>query len=458
MAESWTIGSRGDCDVVVDLPRVSGRHCRLVRDQDGFVLEDLGSTNGTYLNGVRLTGAVRVTPEDSITLGVSAPMPWPPEAALPVAAVTPTLRSVPAAGPESCSSLVFRTASMVIGRAPDCDHVLDLPIVSGHHARLCRVDDQVWIEDLGSANGTFVNGRRIDRRTAVKSGDAINLGTHSLVLAVAERAFEPGPMPARVATRAARPSPALLLAALIGQAPIAALLIVGALTATTPALTPKGATVAPRATAAVLFWLGLAAIWFGLSDALVENRIDRRRPPFAWVSAVAGAPGARWLVVGMLVIVQCGLAWVIVTLVAGLRGPALAELALLILSAAVGLALGLLLGALAPRPAVAWGFAAVAVLALGVFGGGAWRLARMPPIARVAAAAAPSRWAFEGLLLLEAGRTPAAAGDDLAEDAFPAESERMGVQADVMALALLAIGLAAVAAFIAHERGQAPAP
>jgi hypothetical protein len=99
----------------------------------------------------------------------------------------------------------------------------------------------------------------------------------------------------------------------------------------------------------------------------------------------------------------------------------------------------------------------VAVLALLLLGGGAWPLARMPAVARVAAAAVPSRWAFEGLLLLEAGRTAAADGD-LAEEAFPADSERMGVQADVMALALLAIGLAAVAGFIAHARRQAPAP
>ena len=47
MARSWTIGSGPDCDLVVDRPVVSGRHCRLTRVGDGYLLEDLGSTNGT---------------------------------------------------------------------------------------------------------------------------------------------------------------------------------------------------------------------------------------------------------------------------------------------------------------------------------------------------------------------------------------------------------------------------
>jgi pSer/pThr/pTyr-binding forkhead associated (FHA) protein len=44
MAHSWTIGSQPDCDLVVASSRVSGRHCRLTLDANGYVLEDLGST------------------------------------------------------------------------------------------------------------------------------------------------------------------------------------------------------------------------------------------------------------------------------------------------------------------------------------------------------------------------------------------------------------------------------
>ena len=71
---------------------------------------------------------------------------------------------------------------MVIGRGPDCDHVLNVSMVSGHHARVFREDDRIWIEDLGSLNGTYLNGQPVKRKTEVVSGDEIQLGTCDLVL------------------------------------------------------------------------------------------------------------------------------------------------------------------------------------------------------------------------------------------------------------------------------------
>jgi pSer/pThr/pTyr-binding forkhead associated (FHA) protein len=51
---SWLIGSAKDCDLRVAKETVSGHHCRLVQLANGFTLEDLGSTNGTHISGVRL--------------------------------------------------------------------------------------------------------------------------------------------------------------------------------------------------------------------------------------------------------------------------------------------------------------------------------------------------------------------------------------------------------------------
>ena len=70
---------RSDCDLVVNEPKVSGRHCRLTREGGGYVVEDLNSTNGTFLKGVRVTGKVPIARGDAITLGLTTPMPWPPE-------------------------------------------------------------------------------------------------------------------------------------------------------------------------------------------------------------------------------------------------------------------------------------------------------------------------------------------------------------------------------------------
>ena len=132
---SWVIGSSPDCDVVVDSPLASARHCQLTQTPEGFLLNDLGSTNGTYVNGVRIAGPIRLTTGDSITLGRTVPFPWPPEL----------------------------TTSIRIGRLADNDIVLDDPRVSGHHARLIVVAGfQTSIEDIGSSNGTFLNSP--DRR------------------------------------------------------------------------------------------------------------------------------------------------------------------------------------------------------------------------------------------------------------------------------------------------------
>ena len=76
---SWVIGSSADCDVVVDSPLASSRHCQLTQTADGFILDDLGSTNGTYVDGVRIASSTRVTPANEITLGQTVPMPWPAE-------------------------------------------------------------------------------------------------------------------------------------------------------------------------------------------------------------------------------------------------------------------------------------------------------------------------------------------------------------------------------------------
>jgi ABC-type multidrug transport system ATPase subunit/pSer/pThr/pTyr-binding forkhead associated (FHA) protein len=65
-----------------------------------------------------------------------------------------------------------------IGRTPDNDIVLSHPQVSSHHARLHRVQGQLFVEDTGSANGTFVRGHRIPpgQKIPVQSGEKIYIG------------------------------------------------------------------------------------------------------------------------------------------------------------------------------------------------------------------------------------------------------------------------------------------
>jgi pSer/pThr/pTyr-binding forkhead associated (FHA) protein len=79
--------------------------------------------------------------------------------------------------PSEGESTRFESASIVLGRGPDADLRIDETHVSGTHAHLFMQEGQRFIEDLNSTNGTFVNGRRVKTRTALKPGDTIQLGT-----------------------------------------------------------------------------------------------------------------------------------------------------------------------------------------------------------------------------------------------------------------------------------------
>jgi predicted component of type VI protein secretion system len=63
------IGRREDSDLRIPLGDVSRKHCRLIKDGDGMRLEDLGSSNGTYHNGVRVEKDAVLQPGDSIQVG-----------------------------------------------------------------------------------------------------------------------------------------------------------------------------------------------------------------------------------------------------------------------------------------------------------------------------------------------------------------------------------------------------
>lgn len=67
--DSLTIGRDISNEIVINDPEVSRNHCRFTRGPGGFTLEDLGSTNGTFVNGQRLTGARPLAPSDMIGLG-----------------------------------------------------------------------------------------------------------------------------------------------------------------------------------------------------------------------------------------------------------------------------------------------------------------------------------------------------------------------------------------------------
>lgn len=71
-----------------------------------------------------------------------------------------------------------------LGRLPGNDLVIDDPAVSDTHARILSVGGDSFLEDLGGANGTYVNNRKIERHHLVQ-GDIVTLGNHELLYTAA---------------------------------------------------------------------------------------------------------------------------------------------------------------------------------------------------------------------------------------------------------------------------------
>jgi pSer/pThr/pTyr-binding forkhead associated (FHA) protein len=89
--------------------------------------------------------------------------------------------------PVNSFSLTAGTVS--IGRAKNNDVRIQDSTVSSHHAKIVTFYNASYIEDLGSTNGTFVNGKRVKKQT-LKPGDIISLGALSLKVEN-EEAVEP---------------------------------------------------------------------------------------------------------------------------------------------------------------------------------------------------------------------------------------------------------------------------
>ena len=70
----------------------------------------------------------------------------------------------------------------LIGRTSDCQLSLDDPLVSRRHAVLSVQPDGVFIEDLGSRNGVFHNGAKVEGRARVGDGDTVRIGSQELFL------------------------------------------------------------------------------------------------------------------------------------------------------------------------------------------------------------------------------------------------------------------------------------
>lgn len=191
------IGRDPGVDLVIPTAAVSRRHARLTRDGEGYVLEDLGSSNGTYLNGRRLVERCPLKSGDQIQLGQAitilyqAPVETPGRAPQVSQAVPTMLGELPdidlSASPPQLSVAIAGSNSQVytltrpvvtLGRTAGNDIVIPSPIVSGRYARLERTDGGYQLVVAPEAkNPIFFEGRPLDGPRLLHHEDTLRIGS-----------------------------------------------------------------------------------------------------------------------------------------------------------------------------------------------------------------------------------------------------------------------------------------
>jgi ABC-type multidrug transport system ATPase subunit/pSer/pThr/pTyr-binding forkhead associated (FHA) protein len=200
--------------LVVAHPAVSSQHATVMLDR--MMVVDNGSTSGTYVGGQRIA-ANQPTPLDPNGFLTFGPVPVPVatlvsiaqaiaasgQAGAPASVASPQVSPAPApqqpqdghgSAPRKHRTIIgelsleqMASSVITIGRTPDNQIVVPHPQASARHAQIHNQGGQLFLEDKGSANGTFVRGQRIPpgQKVPIQNGEKVFIGPMPLVIHIA---------------------------------------------------------------------------------------------------------------------------------------------------------------------------------------------------------------------------------------------------------------------------------
>ncbi|MFH1810977.1 MAG: FHA domain-containing protein [Pseudomonadota bacterium] len=188
-----SLGRHPDNDIVLNDLSLSRFHARIERRGDRYVVVDLGSQNGVFLNGVRISGEAPIRPGDRVGMGRYVGVFNEGAERRVRSSESETEKATPGLAADSPSLVLthhgvevdrfpLKAEGVVIGRSQRCDIVIGLLALSRRHARVRQASDAGWyVEDLGSQNGTYLNDHPVAAPTKLSSGDVLNFFEYSLV-------------------------------------------------------------------------------------------------------------------------------------------------------------------------------------------------------------------------------------------------------------------------------------
>ncbi|BFM20433.1 FHA domain-containing protein [Gilvimarinus japonicus] len=188
------IGRDKSNQLVVSAPNVADQHLKINVNHEQLELVNLVPDSDVLLNGKAVKSSHRLLPSDVIALAgieleVIDPKTADSVAAAPTAPATSPGTTNPRVPKSTGWALKANHAALqnrvfplrptnVVGRSSECDISLAAAHLSRRHAELSVVEGVLYVKDLGSANGTFVNGRQVTE-ARVKRGDELRFDTLS---------------------------------------------------------------------------------------------------------------------------------------------------------------------------------------------------------------------------------------------------------------------------------------
>jgi len=167
-----TIGRNPDNNIIIDCPEVSRFHAKIIKDNGNYIIKDLESRHGIFINNKRCTSS-NINFDDEIRLG---PYYIFDMNQLKISDKTKKFKNSGHAIKAEKINLDKDINIIRIGRDKNNDIILDYPQISGNHAMFKKKNGKYTIYDLQSTNGTFVNGKRI-KNCVIRDHDKILLGS-----------------------------------------------------------------------------------------------------------------------------------------------------------------------------------------------------------------------------------------------------------------------------------------
>jgi pSer/pThr/pTyr-binding forkhead associated (FHA) protein len=164
-------GRAPECEIELDDERCSRQHCEFVQRDDDIVVQDLGSSNGTFVNGTKLSAEQVLIDGDNVRIGAIKAKFFEADADFALHFET---------GEHAGTVLPLADQRVTLGRRPKNHLSFDDIKVSGVHVEIVNEGDHHVLRDLGSTNGTILDGRKIDE-VALSAGDRIRLGESDFV-------------------------------------------------------------------------------------------------------------------------------------------------------------------------------------------------------------------------------------------------------------------------------------